>query len=106
MAIQVLYPFAPHISEELWEHLGETTPLAYYPLFKVEPKYLVEDKVTYIIQINGKLRARIVLSKDTTKDEVLELAKKDPNVQRHLGADIIKTIFVPQKLLNIVVKKS
>ncbi|NGX34106.1 MAG: Leucine--tRNA ligase [Candidatus Anoxychlamydiales bacterium] len=105
MAIQMLYPFAPHISEELWQCLGESETLTFTPIFEVDPKYLQEDKTTFIIQVNGKLRARLELIKDITKDEILDLAKKIPQIQKHLTGDIIKTIFVPEKLLNIVVKK-
>lgn len=106
MAIQMLYPFAPHISEELWQHLGETSTLTFTPIEAVDLKYLIEDNTTYIIQINGKLRAKMELSKDTTKEEILNLAKQNPQIQKYLTNDIIKTIFVPEKLLNIVVKKN
>ncbi|NGX51963.1 MAG: Leucine--tRNA ligase [Candidatus Anoxychlamydiales bacterium] len=106
MAIQMLYPFAPHISEELWQYLGETETLTFRSIPIVDLKYLQEDQKTYVIQINGKLRARMDLSKDITKDEILELAKRLPQVEKHITGDIIKTIFVPEKLLNIVVKKN
>ena len=106
MVIQMLYPFAPHISEELWQYLNETESLTFIPIPKVDPKYLQEDMSTFIIQVNGKLRAKLDLSKDITEEEIIKLAKQTPQVQKHLIGDIIKTIFVPQKLLNIVVKKN
>jgi len=105
MATQMLYPFAPHISEEFWHYLGATTTITFTPFPRVDEKYLVEDTKTYIIQINGKLRAKMELSKDISEDEIIKLAKQDPNIQKHLTSDIIKTIFVPEKLLNIVIKK-
>ena len=104
MAIQMLYPFAPHITEELWEHLGETELLAYAPLPAVDTQYLVDATATYVVQINGRLRGRFDLPKDRTEEEILTLAKAQPEVMKHLQGDIIKTIFVPNKLLNIVMK--
>jgi leucyl-tRNA synthetase len=106
MAIQMLYPFAPHISEEMWQYLGGKTTIAYEPIIKVDPKYLKENIKTYIIQVNGKLRAKMNLSKNITEDEIFKLAKENPQVQKHLIGNIIKTIFVPEKLLNIVIKKN
>ncbi len=105
MAVQVLNPLAPHITEELWQTLGHTNTLAYEPLPKINKKYLVEDTLTYIIQVNGKLRARLELPKDTTKEDLIKIAKENPQVNKHLDKEIIKTIFVPGRLLNIVVKK-
>jgi leucyl-tRNA synthetase len=105
MAIQMLYSFAPHISEELWEMLGEKESLTYLPLPEVDKKYLVEDTLTYIIQVNGKLRARLDLPKNITKEEIESIAKDDENVKKYLENGIVKIIFVPEKLLNIVVKK-
>jgi leucyl-tRNA synthetase len=104
MAIQMLYPFAPHVSEELWEYLQEKKSLAYHPWPKVDEKYLKEDMTTYVIQINGKVRETFHLLKDKTKENILELAIEQPKIKKHLKGKIIKTIFVPNKLLNIVVK--
>ena len=107
IAAQALYPFAPHLASELWEHLGETSDLSYEPLLPIEKKYLEDATTTYVIQINGKVRANLLLPKDQEKQAVLTKAKELENVQRHLaGKDILKTIFVPNKLVNIVVKPS
>lgn len=103
-AVQMLYPFAPHIAEELWEALGETTSLTYAPIHPVDPRYLTEETVTYVVQINGKLRGRFELPKDQTEKELIELVCKRPEVEKHLTGEILKTIFVPNKLLNIVLK--
>ncbi|NGX56721.1 MAG: Leucine--tRNA ligase [Candidatus Anoxychlamydiales bacterium] len=104
MAIQMLYPFAPHISEEFWEILGEKESLTYTSIPKVDKSYLTQDTLTYVVQVNGKLRARFDLKIDITKDEILSIAKEDENVKKYLTKGIIKVIFVPKKLLNIVVK--
>jgi leucyl-tRNA synthetase len=105
MAIQMLYPLAPHISEELWQSLGGKKSLTYEPLPVVDSKYLEEDVVTYVIQINGKLRERLNLSKDKSKEEVFDIAKQQERVKKYLIGDVIKMVFVPNKLLNIVIKQ-
>jgi leucyl-tRNA synthetase len=100
--IQMLSPFAPHIAEELWQHLGETRSINTAPLPVVDPQYLVDATTTYIVQINGKLRGRLELPKDKTETELLALVRNRPEVEKHLSGEIVKTIFVPNKLLNIV----
>ena len=104
MAVQMLYPFAPHIAEELWEHLGENQSIAFVPVPPVDPKYLVDTRTVYIVQINGKMRGRFDLPVDQTEEQLMAIARSQPEVAKHLQGQIIKTIFVPNKLLNIVVK--
>lgn len=104
MAVQVLAPFAPHIAEELWRHLGEEGCVFHHPWPSFDPKYLIQETVIYVVQVNGKLRGRFELPKDQSKEKITELAKKEPNIAKHLSGDIQKVIFVPNKLLNFVVK--
>lgn len=104
MAVQVLAPFAPHIAEELWEHLGQKGSVVHAPWPKVNPQYLEEESVTYIVQVNGRLRGRFDLPKDQSKEVILKLAKEAPQITKYLTSEIVKVIFVPNKLLNIVVK--
>ncbi|MCB1117708.1 MAG: leucine--tRNA ligase [Chlamydiia bacterium] len=104
MAVQVLQPFAPHVAEECWENLGQTTPLITTPFPKVNPKYLSEDVITYILQVNGKVRGRYDLPKGQTQEQLLEHVKSQPAAERYLTGDIIKVIYVPDKLLNLVVQ--
>ena len=104
--VQLLSPLAPHIAEELWEMLGckEKLTTTAYP--KADPKYLEDLVVTYVVQINGKLRARLDLPKNETEEKVVELAKNHPNVAKFMeGATIRKAIFVPNKLLNFVMSE-
>jgi leucyl-tRNA synthetase len=103
MAVQMLYPFAPHIAEELWEHLGDRRSLTYLPIPTVDPKYLVDSIATYIIQINGKLRGRFDLPKDQSQEALMEYVRTQGEIAKYLHNGIVKTIFVPNKLLNIVV---
>lgn len=104
MAVQVLHPFAPHIAEELWQHLGEKELLAFAAIPPVDPKYLVDESATYVVQINGKLRGRFDLPKGKTQDAVMEYARGLPEVAKHLQGEIVKVVYVPDKLLNIVLK--
>lgn len=104
MAVQVLYPFAPHIAEELWEYLGEQQTLTYCPLPAVDPQYLVDTVVTYVVQINGKLRGRFDLPKDQSENQLLDFIRQKPEITKYLQNEIEKVVFVPNKLLNIVVK--
>ncbi len=103
-AIQMLYPFAPHIAEELWEVLGESQLLTFASIPPVDPQYLVDEISTYVVQINGKLRGRFSLPKDQTEEELLSFVRKQPEVEKYLTGEIGKTVFVPNKLLNIVLK--
>lgn len=103
-AVQMLYPFAPHVAEELWQELGCKEALAYAPIPPVDPRYLVDDTTTYVVQVNGKLRGRFDLPLNRSEEEILTLVQATEEVKRHLTGKIVKTIFVPNKLLNIVMQ--
>lgn len=104
MAVQMLYPFAPHLAEELWQQLGDHRSLTHIPLPIVDPKYLIDTRATYIIQINGKLRGRFDLPVGQTEEQMIAFARSQPEVAKYLQNGIVKTIFVPNKILNIVVQ--
>ena len=101
--VKLLSTYAPHLGEELWRRFGNADSLAFasWPVF--DPAAVVEDSVTYAVQVMGKLRGTIDLPADAGKDAVLAAAKADPNVARHLeGKTIRKEVFVPGKLVNFV----
>lgn len=103
MATQALQPFAPHLAEEIWEHLGCQESLSYCPYPEVDLACLEDAVITYVVQVNGKLRGRFELPKDQPQEVVWESAKKHPGIIRFTeGQEIKKVIFVPNKLLNIV----
>lgn len=105
MAIQSLAPFAPHLAEELWEMIGCKESLSYCPFPIADEKYLQDETITYVVQINGKVRGRFELPKDQDQEAILVAAKEIPNIARFLdGMTVEKVIFVPNKLLNIVAK--
>ena len=100
-----LHSYAPHIAQEIWSMLGESGLVDHAEFPEVDETYLSEDSTSYVIQINGKLRANIELSTNTDKEQVLAAAKDLPKIQGYLAdVEIMKVIFVPKKLLNIVVK--
>lgn len=105
MATQALSPLAPHIAEEVWQLLGCQESLSYHP-FPVADESLLQDAViTYVVQVNGKVRGRFDLPKDQPEAEVMAAAKQHSGIIRFLdGQEIQKVVFVPNKLLNIVVQ--
>lgn len=101
---QLLCPFAPHTAEEIWQLLGGAFPLFDHAFPVVDEQYLTVETVTYVVQVNGKLRARLELPKDQSEEDILSLARENENVSRHLNAkEYRKVVFVPNKLLNIVI---
>jgi leucyl-tRNA synthetase len=105
--LKLLSPFAPHICEELWQKLGHKETIAYSPWPEFKEEYLVEESITYPVQVNGKVRANIEVAAENAKNKefVLNLAKEDDNVQRYLDdGTLVKEIFVPERIINFVVK--
>jgi leucyl-tRNA synthetase len=102
--IQLLNPFAPHLAEELWERIGETGSLTTAPWPVYDPNLAKDDLITIAIQVLGKTRGTVEIEPSATQETVMELAKKLPAVSQQLeGKTIKKIIFVPGKILNIVV---
>ena len=102
--IQILAPFAPHITEELWREMGrdDTVHVSHWP--KWDEKYLKSDTMTIIVQVNGKLRAKLEPPSDMDKQGVEEAALADENVQKFTNnKPPKKMVYVPGKLVNIVV---
>ncbi|OZC49515.1 leucine--tRNA ligase [Rhodococcoides fascians A21d2] len=103
--ILMLAPLAPHLSEELWGKLGHEKSLAHGPFPRVEKKWLVADTVDYPIQVNGKVRSRITVSADATKDDVEKTALADEKIAALLdGTAPTKIIVIPGRMVNIVLK--
>ncbi len=101
--IRAIAPFMPHLAEECWAHLGETTLCYDAPWPLADPALLVDETITLPIQVNGKRRSELVTPKDAAKDEIEILAIADPAVQRSLeNLTIRKVIIVPGRIINIV----
>ena len=103
--IKMIAPIMPHMAEELWSRFGESDTITYQPWPTYDPKALVEDEVEMIVQVNGKVRAKIKMAKDTDRDEAQQLALANEHVKKFTdGKDIKKVIVVPNKIVNIVAK--
>ena len=104
---QLLAPFAPHIANEMYAEMnGEDSRLDNIEWPKYDEKYLTTDTIKIAIQVNGKLRGDIEVAKDAEQNDVEQLALDQPNVARFTdGKQIVKKIYVPGKILNIVVKQ-
>jgi leucyl-tRNA synthetase len=103
--VLLLQPFAPYLAHELWTMLGERTDLlrAAWPAF--DPALAKEDEVEIVVQVNGKVRSRLVVSTDASEEEVRTLALADEKVKAAIaGKEIVKIVVVPKKLVNIVVR--
>lgn len=101
--VKLIAPLTPHIAEELWTKLGHVGSIAYAQWPTYDESKLEEDTVEIIVQVNGKLRAKLTASKNITKDELEKQALADEKVQHHLeGKTIRKVIVIPGKLVNVV----
>lgn len=101
----LLAPFAPHIAEELWEAMGHDTSVcdAQWPAY--DEKYLVESSVKLGVQFNGKVRFAMDFPANATPEEMVKMATDAPEAQKHLdGMQVVKTIAIPGRIVNIVVK--
>jgi len=103
MIVLMLAPIVPHICEELWQGLGKTEDInRIWPA--ADKSALVQDELQMIVQVNGKLRGKIMVPSDASKDEIEVLALAEQNVMRYLeGKAVKKLIVVPKKLVSIVV---
>jgi leucyl-tRNA synthetase len=103
--VRLVAPFAPHVAEELWERLGHTDSIfrtARWPEF--DAARAVADTVEFVVQVNGKLRARMPMARGITEDAARDAALADENVRKFIdGKQVRKTIFVADRLLNLVV---
>ncbi|MFM2339401.1 MAG: hypothetical protein RLZZ360_37 [Candidatus Parcubacteria bacterium] len=102
--VRLLAPFAPHLTEEIWQELGHSTSI-HLETYPVGDDSLAEDTEVVIgVQVNGKLRGNITVSKDAAESLALELARGDHNISKYVsGGTISKVIYIPGKILNIIV---
>ena len=102
--IQLLNPFAPHLTEEMWEKLGHKDMLVFEPWPVADKSKMADNDMTIVVSVNGKRARDFIVPVDIAESELIEQAKKVATKQLD-GATIIKTIVVPNKLVNFVVKK-
>ena len=103
--IKLLNPIAPHVTEELWSIMGMEGTIAYEAWPTYDESKLKDDTFEMVVQVNGKVRGKIEVSTDTSKEEMETLAKEIDNVKVHTeGHEIVKVVVVPKKLVNIVIR--
>ncbi|TGK32658.1 leucine--tRNA ligase [Leptospira gomenensis] len=102
--ILLVAPFAPHLAEELWKRTGKTESLTYEPFPTADPQYLVESEILIVVQINGKLRDEFKAPKDVSQSDAISMAKNLDKIRGILeGKTVRKEIYVPGKLVNLVI---
>ena len=100
----MLAPFAPHIAEELWERVGNTPSIALQTWPTYDPALIIREEMTIPLQVNGKLRSKIDVPADASKEAILAMARKDEKVVEWLkGVTPRKVIYVEKRLVNFVV---
>ena len=103
--IKLLNPIAPFMTEEIWQKLNHNDTIAYEPWPTYIEEKTIEDEIEIGVQVNGKLRGSIMVSNETTEEDMIKLALEQENVIRHTeGKEIIKTIVIKRRIVNIVVK--
>jgi len=101
---RLLSPIAPHLAEELWESIGGKGSVIDQPWPQYDPKLLITDTITVVVQINGKVRAELEVPTDISEEDVISQAKADERVQKYIeGKQLKKEIYVPGKLVSLVV---
>ncbi len=103
--IILINPFMPHLAHELWELIGETDELSYQKWPSYDKNVAQQDIITIAVQINGKRRSEIEITRNQNKNDVITKAKADPKVSTYLkNSEIVKEIYIKEKILNIVIK--
>ena len=103
--IIILSPIVPHITEELWETIGGPQRLSETPWPSFDQEVAAEEEITIVVQVNGKVRSRLQVSASESDDTIKELALNDGKIKQFIGdKQVIKEIYVPKKLVNIVIK--
>jgi leucyl-tRNA synthetase len=102
--LRILAPFAPHLSEELWERAGNTESIHLESWPVADQTLVMSDTATIAVQINGKARETITISREASEEEAVTTAKADPAVAKRLeGVTITKVIYIPGRALNLIV---
>jgi len=100
--VKLLSPFAPHLGEELWQLTGHSGTLAYEPWPVANEKYLKEDLFECPVSVNGKMRFKIELPVDLSREEVTRIVLEDERARKWIGTAKPKVIVVPNRIVNIV----
>nr|WP_330381791.1 class I tRNA ligase family protein [Clostridioides difficile] len=103
--VTIIAPFAPHLGEELWTMIGKEGSVFDIDWPKYDEKALVKDEIEVVVQVNGKVRGKLTVNSNISKDEMEKVALEDEKIKGLVeGKTIVKVVAVPKKLVNIVVK--
>ena len=103
--IVLLNPFMPHFAQELWELMRENSELTYEDWPKYDESFILQDEITIAVQLNGKRRSEINISKDEDKSSVLDKARSDERIAAFIGdMEVVKEIYIKDKIVNLVIK--
>ena len=102
--ILLISPFAPHIANELFEIMGYAKNIENESWPQADEKALVLSEMEIPVQVNGKIRGVIKVAVDINEKDIVEVAKNNEDISKHLAGNIVKTIYIPKKILNIIVK--
>jgi leucyl-tRNA synthetase len=103
--LQLLHPFAPHITEEMWGRLGGPQFILTSGWPTADPELMKEDIATVVVQVNGKLRGQVEVPSGASQDEVFAAVEANENVQKWLaGKELVKRVYIPGKLVNLVIR--
>lgn len=103
--VKMISPLVPHMAEEIWSHFHESDTIAYQPWPTYDENELVEDEVDIVVQVNGKVRAKIKMARDIDQQDAEDISLADDNVKAHVaGKEVVKVIVIPNRIVNIVVK--
>ena len=102
--VKLLSPIAPHLAEELWEKLGHNETITYENWPQYDESKMIDDVIEVVVQVNGKVKTKLAIAKDSSKEELEIAALADDHIQKATeGKQIRKVIVIPGKLVNIVV---
>jgi leucyl-tRNA synthetase len=101
--VSLVAPFAPHLADELWQDLGRDTSVQRDSWPQWNDAYLITDSMTIIVQVNGKLRAKLDVARDEAEDVIRQKALADENVKKFVSSDPKKIIYIKGKLVSIVI---
>ena len=103
--IRMLYPITPHICFQLWKELGNVDTIDFAPWVKADEQAMIDDEKLVVVQVNGKVRAKVTVPADMAEEDIKQVALADANVEKFLeGLTVQKVIYVPGKLLSFVAK--
>ncbi|WP_101774449.1 leucine--tRNA ligase [Pasteurella oralis] len=103
--VRMLYPITPHICFQLWKELGNQETIDFAPWVEADATAMIDDEKLVVVQVNGKVRAKVTVPANMGEEEIKQVALSDNNVSKHLeGLTIVKTIYVPGKLFSFVAK--